>query len=169
MTQCSDLIWFEYTCQSVPNKNLLQKVKNPVVWRLRIVWILKSFLRCILQTRVPLADFKSCIEIGVCLYGNTLFPNFISWILEQINERTAISDNKYSSRDAHTLWAGQGPSEPAQIKSKIYNVLNIIKLDSPPLGLGTRLEERWTRGRCPRSHKLIVLKLSNICTDIFNE
>ena len=55
VTQCRDLIWFEYTCQSVPSKNLVQKAKNPVVWRLRIVWILKSFLRCILQTRVPLA------------------------------------------------------------------------------------------------------------------
>lgn len=39
---------------------------------------IKKFFTLHFTTRVPLADFKSCIEIGVCLYGNTLFPNFIS-------------------------------------------------------------------------------------------
>ncbi len=41
------------------------------------------------------------IEIGVCLYGNTHFFQTLS--VEYWNKSTAISDNKYSSGDAHTL------------------------------------------------------------------
>ena len=56
-------IWFDLNIRvnRSQTKTCCKKVKNPVVWRLRIVWILKSFLRCILQTRaVPLAaGFKS--------------------------------------------------------------------------------------------------------------
>ena len=88
------------------------------------------------------------------------------------NQRLSVIINTALGTRSHCERAGQGPSEAAQIKSKIYNVLNIIKLDSPPLGLGTRLEGSGHGDGCPRSHKLIVLKtIRNICssTDSFNE
>ena len=68
-------------------------------------------------------------------------------VLEQINGLSVIIN-------ASTGTLGAAPSEAGQIKSKIYNVLNIIKLDFPPLGLGTRLLE--ASGQCvcraPMSH-----------------
>ena len=54
-------------------------------------------------------------------------------------------------------------SEAKQIKSKIYNVLNIIKLDFPPLGLGTRLLE--ASGQCVSGTEVPLFKKLNICTE----
>ena len=64
-----------------------------------------------------------------------------------------------------TATKGREWSEAAQIKSKIYNVLNIIKLDFPPLGLGTRLKicGHWTVMGLSPSH-ILLLKL-NIFTE----
>lgn len=66
---------------------------------------------------------------------------------------TVINDNKLEQawsqqrmKECERVNESELFSEAAQIKSKIYNVLNIIKLDFPPLGLGTRLEiaGQWT-------------------------
>ena len=76
--------------------------------------------------------------------------------MEQINGLSVIIN---ASRG--TL--GAAPSEAGQIKSKIYNVLNIIKLDFPPLGLGTRLLE--ASGQCVSGTEVPLFKKLNICTE----
>ena len=87
---------------------------------------------------MPLALF--CLDSAHPTYLETicvlLHPTLVSLCTHESLSNLSCEGRSYNPT--------AGPSEAAQIKSKIYNVLNIIKLDSPPPGLGTRLPEVCT-------------------------